>query len=354
MKTYLTTSMIGVFAYNEKKELASYRFFPKDAEKIAKALDSGLSDEEKQVLEDLKNSGVKEIVSDKKLEYPGLTLFFEKDNLASKIVKEQMRKLAMDLGFVDSQQELNELLSKINIAINQTKLQKPKKDKILMSVIGVIDELDKTTNTFVERIREWYGLHSPEVVRAIQDNEKFAEIVGNYGHRDKIKDEKVKVKSSSGMDFEESDVEAIKSISKSIAALYESRKRLEKYLESVAKEAIPNTSAIGGPLLASRLLQLAGGLDKLARMPSSTIQLLGAEKALFRHLKQGGKPPKFGVLFAHPFIQNATKENKGKVARILAAKLSFAARIDAYSGRDDTERMKKELDEEMGKIKQNV
>ena len=352
MKTYLTTSMIGVFAYDEKKNLVSYRFFPKDAEKIAKALSPEMiSNEEKQVLEDLKNSGVKEVVSDKKVEYPGLTTLFEKDNLASKTAKEQTRKLAMDLCFVDSQQELNELFSKINIAINQAQLQKPRKDKVLMNVVGIIDELDKTTNTFVERIREWYGLHSPEITRSIQDNEKFAQLVGTYGHREKIKDEKIKVKSFSGMDFEESDVEAIKSISKSISVLYDTRKKLEKYLESVAKETIPNTSAIGGPLLSSRLLQLAGGLDKMARLPSSTIQLLGAEKALFRHLKQGGKPPKFGVLFVHPFIQNAKPEDRGKVARLLAAKLSFAARIDAYSGRDDTARLKKELEEEMQKIK---
>ena len=89
----------------------------------------------------------------------------------------------------------------------------------------------------------------------------------------------------------------------------------------------------------------------MARLPSSTIQLLGAEKALFRHLKQGGKPPKFGVLFVHPFIQNAKPEDRGKVARLLAAKLSFASRIDAYSGRDDTARLKKELEEEMQKVK---
>ncbi len=352
MKTYITTSLIGVFAYDEEKNLVSYRFFQKDSNKIANSLSSEkMLEEEKQVLEDLKNSGVKQAISDKKLVYPGVEIIFEKDNLASKAMKEQMRKLAIDLGFIESQQELNELLSKINVAINQTKLQKPKKDKILMSVIGVIDELDKTTNTFVERIREWYGLHSPEIAKAISDNEKFVQLVGTYGHREKIRDEKIKAKSFSGMEFEDADVESIKTISNSISGLYESRKKLEKYLESVAKEAIPNTSAIGGPLLASRLLQLAGGLDKLARMPSSTIQLLGAEKALFRHLKQGGKPPKFGVLFAHPFIQNAKQENRGKVARLIAAKLSFAARIDAYSGRDDTERMKKELDEEMGKVK---
>ena len=266
-------------------------------------------------------------------------------------MKEALRKLALELGFAESQQELNEFLSKVNVAITKSKMQKPKKDKILMSVIGVIDELDKSANTFVERLREWYGLHSPEVVRAIQSNEKFAEVVAKYGHRSEVKEEKLKdLKDSSGMDFEEDDVEALQTISKSIESMYDSRKNLEKYLESVAEETIPNTSAVAGPLLASRLLQLAGGLDKLSRMPSSTIQLLGAEKALFRHLKQGGKPPKFGVLFAHPLIQSTKQESRGKVARLIAAKLTLAARIDAYSERDDGEKLRKELEEEVKKI----
>ncbi len=350
MKAYIATCMIGVFAFDEKKNMLTYRFFPKIPEEIAEALDSEkLCPEEKQVIKDLINSGYTQAVLNKKADYEGIELIFEKENIASDILKEGMRKFATDLGFVESQQELNELLSKINIAINQAKLQKPKKDKILMGVIGIIDELDKTTNTFVERVREWYGLHSPEIVRAIPSNEKFVELVSKYGHRDQIKDEKVKVKSASGMDFEDTDIEAIKTISKSVESMYEARKKLEKYLESVAKEVIPNTSAVAGPLLASRLLQLAGGLEKLSRMPSSTVQLLGAEKALFRHLKQGGKPPKFGVLFAHPYIQNAKQEFRGKVARLIAAKITIAARVDMYSQRDDGEKMKNELEEEVKK-----
>ena len=348
MTVYIATCTIGVFAFDEKKNTLTYSLFQKNPEAIARAMSSeSLTDEERKVLNDLKNSGVKEAVIDKSVEYDGIKLVLEKDNLASKELRENMRKLSMELSFAESQQEFNEILSKVNIQITKLKLQKPKKDKVLMAVIGVIDELDKSANTFVERLREWYGLHSPEIVRSLQSNEKFAEIISKYGHRDRVKDEKVKVKSSSGMDFGESDVEAVQTIAKSIESMYDSRKKLEKYLESVAKETIPNTSAIAGPLLASRLLQLAGGLEKLSRMPSSTIQLLGAEKALFRHLKQGGKPPKFGVLFAHPLIQNSKPEIRGKVARLIAAKLTFASRIDAYSERNDGEKMRKELDEEV-------
>ena len=352
MKAYIATCTIGVFAVDENKNILTYRIFQKNPEAIAKALSSEkMTDEEKKVIDDLANSGFSEAVCDKNLQHEKINLVFEKDNLASKVLKENLRKFSAELGFVESQQELNEILSKVNIAITKAKMQKPKKDKILMSVIGVIDELDKTANTFVERLREWYGLHSPEVVRAIQSNEKFTELIAKYGHRNEIKDEKLKgLKSSSGMEFEEEDVESLQKISETVQSMYQSREKLTKYLESVAKETIPNTSAVAGPLLASRLLQLAGGLEKLSRMPSSTIQLLGAEKALFRHLKQGGKPPKFGVLFAHPLIQNAKQERKGKVARMIAAKITLAARIDAYSDRDDGEKIRKELEEEVKKL----
>lgn len=354
MKAYIATSLIGVFAFDEKKNTLTYRLFPKNPEQIAEKLASEKpTDEEESVLKDLENSGYKIVVCDKKVGHPGLEIIFEKDNLASKVIKDEMRKLALELGFVQSQQEFNEIISKVNIAKTKSTMQKPKKDKILMSVIGVIDELDKTTNTFAERVREWYALHSPEIVKAVQSNEKFIELVAEYGHREKIKDEKVKVKSSSGMDFEDSDIGALQTISKSVDALYQSRNDLEKYLESLAKEVVPNTSAVAGPLLASRLLQLAGGLEKLSRMPSSTVQLLGAEKALFRHMKTGGKPPKFGVLFAHPLIQNGKQENRGKIARLIAAKLAIAARVDMYSTRDDGDKMRKELEEEVNKVMNN-
>ena len=98
-----------------------------------------------------------------------------------------------------------------------------------------------------------------------------------------------------------------------------------------------------------RLIALAGGLEKLAKMPSSTVQLLGAEKALFRHLKGEGKSPKFGIIFSHTLIQNAPKEMKGKVARLIAAKLSLAARIDNFSKEDRGEELREELDEQVKK-----
>ncbi len=351
MRAYLAVNFIGAFAFDKDNNNLTYKLFEKNPLEIAKKLQKpDLLDEEKQVIEDLKKSGYKEVVLEKVGSVEGVKIIQEKNHQAVKFLNEQFRKLALDLGFAENQQDLNQFLSKVNIELNKLKLQKPKKDRILMSVIGVIDELDRTTNTFTERLKEWYGFHSPEIVRAVQSNEKFVELISKYGHRDDVKDDKIKTKSFSGMDFEKEDVEAIQELATNISAGYELRERLAKYLGKTSKETIPNLSAIAGSLLAARLLQLAGGLDKIARMPSSTIQLLGAEKSLFRHLKGQGKAPKYGVLFAHPSIQQAKQENKGKVARLIAAKLSLAARIDAYSERDDGEKLKKELEEQINKV----
>jgi nucleolar protein 56 len=130
----------------------------------------------------------------------------------------------------------------------------------------------------------------------------------------------------------------------------EEKKKLEKYVQDTVRQLMPNFSQLIDPLLAARFLASAGSMERLARMPASTIQLLGAEKSLFRHLKEQGKSPKFGIIFIDSHIQNAPEEKRGKIARILSSKLMLAARIDFYSGRDDSEKLKKEFNEDLAKI----
>ena len=109
---------------------------------------------------------------------------------------------------------------------------------------------------------------------------------------------------------------------------------LEEQIQSDMKTIAPNTSEIAGPLIGARLLSYAGGLEKLAMLPSSTIQIMGAEKALFRFKKEGGKPPKHGVIFQNSIINKASRNNRGKIARILASNISIAAKADAFTKRD--------------------
>ncbi|MGC8812668.1 MAG: C/D box methylation guide ribonucleoprotein complex aNOP56 subunit, partial [Candidatus Aenigmatarchaeota archaeon] len=155
---------------------------------------------------------------------------------------------------------------------------------------------------------------------------------------------------SMGMDLPAEDVRPIQDFAASILKLYELREELSKYLEKLLKEVAPNFSEIATPALAAKFISKAGSLEKLAKMPSSTIQLLGAEKSLFRFLHGKGKTPKYGLLFQHPYVQKAPTKLKGKVARHLAAKLNMAAKIDFYSKEYKADKLKKDLEEEIKKI----
>lgn len=120
-------------------------------------------------------------------------------------------------------------------------------------------------------------------------------------------------------------------------------------VEDAARRLAPNLSDLATPLLAARLVDLAGGLEDLARRPASTVQVLGAETALFRHLATGAPPPKHGILYSHPDVQ-AADERRGEVARALAAKLAIAARVDAYGGRDRSEELREEWEERLEEV----
>ncbi|MCK4714772.1 MAG: C/D box methylation guide ribonucleoprotein complex aNOP56 subunit, partial [Candidatus Aenigmarchaeota archaeon] len=276
----------------------------------------------------------------------------KKDNIGEETMQNSYRKLAMDLRWVSSQAELNEILSGVNIELTKTELRKEKRDQLIMRTMSVLDEFEKELNVFSEKLREWYGLHFPEADSKIPSHEKYVEMVARHGRRESVQEKDLAglAGKSSGMDFSEMDINEIQVFSKTLKAMFENKKRLSKYLEDITATALPNTSKVAGPVLTARLLSLAGGLEKMSKMPSSTIQLLGAEKALFRHMRGEGKAPKYGVLFGHPLIQAAPKELKGKVARLISAKITLAARTDNFSDKDQGEEMKKGLEEQVRKI----
>jgi len=154
-----------------------------------------------------------------------------------------------------------------------------------------------------------------------------------------------------GASITEFDLQAMRSLAKLTLDLYDLRAALQEYIDEAMKEVAPNIRGLVGPLLGARLIALAGGLSKLAILPASTIQVLGAEKALFRALRTGGKPPKHGVIFQHPEIHRAPRWQRGKIARALAAKLAIAARIDAFTGEYKAEELKEELEKRIKEIK---
>ncbi|HIP74391.1 MAG TPA: C/D box methylation guide ribonucleoprotein complex aNOP56 subunit [Euryarchaeota archaeon] len=240
------------------------------------------------------------------------------------------------------------------------------RDRYIIQAIEALDDLDAAYNLLVERLREWYGLHFPEVNQLVKDHEKFVALVADVGARSKMDADVLEqvlgeklahrvaeaAKDSMGTVLEGEDLKMIQDFAARVRELREMRERLADYIREQMKEIAPNTAAVAGPLLGARLLSKAGGLKKLAMLPASTIQVLGAEKALFKHLVKGTPPPKHGLLFQHPLVRNAKKWQRGKIARTIAAKLAIAAREDYFGGKNISDKLLAEIEERVREIKE--
>ena len=210
-------------------------------------------------------------------------------------------------------------LRELNIQLTKESIKKDTtRDVLIIQTIHTIDELIKMINKLVANLRERYGFYAPRASRE-ENIEKLLECVFK------------KVKEDIAIDLNEEDLNSIILIGKEINHLIELKDLQEEYLEKLTNEICPKSATIATPLIIARLIDRAGSLKHLAELPSSTTQVLGAEKALFRHLKTKAKPPKFGVIFSHPNISKASLENKGKVARKLASEISKAVKIDYFS-----------------------
>ncbi len=352
MKAYLGYSIVGVLAFDENGKLLDKEFFKKDAKYISSRLNDAKNkviDEEVRLANRLKARGFTELSGTYK-KSGQVTIGGDDAKLGENNAKSVFRDAAIKEKWAGSQSELNKIMSSVGIESSKTELRGTDKDKVGMRVVGMIDELNRNTNTLAEHLREWYGLYFPESNGLLKDNEKFAEYISEKTLRSRFeRDGKVLDIESAGMEFDSNDLESVKEAGRFLKSMYVERRALELYLEKLGKQIMPNMTVIAGSMLAFKLVSQAGGLDKISKLPSSTIQLLGAEKALFRFLKKQGKAPKHGIIFYHPAVISAPIPLRGKIARIVASKITLAARVDFYSGIDKSAEMKKDLDEMLAK-----
>lgn len=205
-------------------------------------------------------------------------------------------------------------------------------DLMVVQATNIIEDIEKTANLFSKRLREWYGYYFPEVVRKYDDNEHFADIILANTKEELTKSENIK--SSMGYTFNELDVIAMMNFARHVKSLFEQKKELLSYLDKLGDEHFPNMKYLIGTSLAAKLITMAGSFHKLTMLPASTVQLLGAEKALFKHLRNKKiKPPKHGVIINHPFVLGSMRKDKGKSARMLADKISICCKIDYFKGK---------------------
>ena len=290
---YLVTRWFGTFLCDENG-IKSKILFPKDPEDIAKRLSK--IDKQEILTEEKKiTKGADVTVNEKRLQkigdYNQNDLFFKKMSIEPE-----------DFDFTQN------LIHDASIILAEKKVEEKLKSEDLqvIQMINALDDLIQTSNLLSERMDCWSVIPTPE--------------------------------------------KKIKPFENLLFTVNDEIKRLEMQIEGDVRKIAPNIGEIAGSLISARLMSLAGGMERLACMPASTVQLLGAEKALFRFKKEGGRPPKHGVIFQHPLINRALRRNRGKIARILAAKISIAAKADVFTKRNISNDLKDDMEQKIRSI----
>ncbi|XP_022196526.1 nucleolar protein 58 [Nilaparvata lugens] len=223
------------------------------------------------------------------------------------------------------------------------KFSADKVDTMIVQAICLLDELDKELNNYIMRCREWYGWHFPELGKIITDNLAFVKVVKLIGTRENVKntdlsdilpddiEEQVKAAAeiSMGTEIADDDIVNIQNLCDQVIEISSYRTELYEYLKARMMAIAPNLTVLMGELIGARLISQAGSLINLAKHPASTVQILGAEKALFRALKTKKDTPKYGLIYHSQIVAQSSAKNKGKASRMLAAKAALASRVDA-------------------------
>ncbi|MDD3492610.1 MAG: hypothetical protein PHZ19_03840 [Candidatus Thermoplasmatota archaeon] len=317
MAQYLKTTWFGVFVYDEDG-LIDRRLFPREAAAIAarlRAMEDGRLLEEEQAL-----AHRPLLVDD-----PRLADVFTRVDAAPPLPVQPQ-----DEDFPPS------LLQEASLMLAQHRMQaeRGERKRRLAQAIHAVDDLLKTSNLLTERLTEWYGYFSLELVphRQVLSRIRDWSLGGDEA-----------------LDVEEE--AALKHLAAVVEGAEGAQQVIEQYVRDTMEQLAPNVSSLVGETIAARLIAAAGGLDKLAEMPSGTIQVLGAEKALFRHIKEGTPPPKHGIIFQHEMVNRAPRKHRGKIARTLAGKIAIAARADAFTGRRIAQQLKEELEKRVAEIR---
>ncbi len=251
-----------------------------------------------------------------------------------------MREISRKVSIEDPEQLIRS--KAIEDATNSMTETSSSLEQELMSAVSAHDTLTRSINELGEKLLEWNDLYFPELRRHLRTIEKSAQILKEYPTRDLLLSEGAKGKIPADLvrDAEtsryslpsEQTANVISQFASSIAQLVSLREVFNRRITELMESEAPNLSAVAGPLLGAKLIAKAGSTMNLVKLPASSIQVMGAEKALFRSMKEGTRPPKHGLIFQHPSIHGAPRKLRGKAARIIASKMSMAIKLDVFSG----------------------
>jgi len=373
---HIAECVLGVFAFDDDgKELGSVQF-PRDVAQVAGRLASvqmGVPTEEHRALimklmREKSNEFIvesEELAKQLRKEFKHARFEVAMPNKAGEILRSDLEKFAANKGV----ENVEKFVHDVNSLLTRDSLRREaaQRDKLIIQAINMLDEIDKTANVICGRVREWYSIHFPELDRMVPEHQHYMKLVLALGPREKFEPAAIKAavelpdelmtkiataaQNSLGASFDQLDIDAIQGAAKEIFSLFEVREKISEYIDGLMAQVAPNIRAVVGSSIGARLISLAGGLTNLSRMPASTLQILGAEKALFRALRSRARPPKHGVIYQYPDIRGVPKWQRGKVARALSGKLSIAARVDAMSGEFIGEKLAADLRARIADIK---
>ncbi|MHA2394148.1 MAG: C/D box methylation guide ribonucleoprotein complex aNOP56 subunit [Promethearchaeota archaeon] len=370
MKSYIADTFFGIFAFDDTGNILSFIDFQNDKQKIIHFYidiqDGILQSRYKDFLLELKNSGFDEFIFDNKelqaltSQILGYKVYYEKLSLELRNFRLNLEKHLKKIGINKTRDEILTQYKIISEELTRKRVSQASghSDNMIIQIVSILDVIKKSISLFSSHLREWYGLYFPELTdKVIEDNILMAKIISIIGERERFTYENLKnnfeltekririlqkhASDSMGANF---NLKIVQDYANQIISLDSYRQELESYLTDIMEKTAPNINSIIGSLIGAKLIAKAGGLKKLAYMPASRIQLLGAEKALYRFLKTGEKRPKHGLIFQWNQIRSSRFDHRGKIARVVAGKIGIAAKIDHFSGEFIGESLSKEIE----------
>ncbi len=238
------------------------------------------------------------------------------------------------------------------------------RDMLMGKCARMIEGLDEVIHILTEKLVDAFRIYFPEI--PIKDRDKLVKVIAIMGKRENPNLDEISEiigkdraellaeqgKHSIGAELSDQDLALLKATAEEIIHLKHLKEQIIQHLEQMGKEVCPNITHLLGPALTAKLIAHAKSVKRLALMPASTIQVLGAEKALFKHLrsKRRVKPPKHGLIFQHAKICGSPKRVRGKIARALATKIAMAAKADAFTGHFIADKLKEEFEARYNEI----
>ena len=367
----LVASPLAVIGLSDNEVIVA-KVYPRDlearAEAFSKVKRGELIGEVREAVSKLASSGFKRIQVSPPSLLPALVREFGDLELGELDRPVDLESFFVKSGLVGSIEEYRREVKSVLDKLVEEELKEAvaRRDMMIVHAVHVLEDLDKQINMVYTRCREWYGLHFPELAEIVDDLEDYLRIVAEIGARRNFDEEGLerivgpklavqimeRVRNSVGADLSPEDEERVKDVAREGLRLIQLRKEQERYIEELMSAEAPNLSAVAGPILGAKLISMAGGLEKLARLPASTIQVLGAEKALFRFFRTGRGAPKHGIIFQSPLIHGSPKHLRGKIARALAATIAIAAKIDYFTREDRGAELREKLEKRLQEIRE--